>query len=218
MLNGACWNGRELRFGDRDESLFLSLSDQDIVTHEMGHAVTTFSSDLLYKDQSGALAESFSDIFAIVHKQQLEGVRANDSTANWNFAQILKYDDKYYPIRSLSHPGKAFSNHPALENDEQVCHMRDYKSIDAPPSSENDWGFVHSHAGIPSHAFYLAAIDMQGLIEDKIGRIWWKAIQNAEKTETFSSFAAKTIQSTKNLYPGEQHENILIMGKGWNYS
>ena len=35
---------------------------QDVVGHEFGHAVTDYTSDLVYKNQSGALDESFLDI------------------------------------------------------------------------------------------------------------------------------------------------------------
>ena len=37
----------------------------DIVAHELTHAVTSYSSDLDYLNESGALNEAFSDIMAV---------------------------------------------------------------------------------------------------------------------------------------------------------
>ena len=39
----------------------------DVIAHELTHGVTENTSNLVYKDQSGALNESFSDIFGIMH-------------------------------------------------------------------------------------------------------------------------------------------------------
>ena len=53
----AFWNGSQMVFGDG-----FSAAD-DVVAHELTHAVTETSANLFYYMQSGALNESFSDIF-----------------------------------------------------------------------------------------------------------------------------------------------------------
>ena len=53
----AFWNGEQLVYGDDYASA------DDVVGHELTHAVTERSANLLYYMQSGALNESFSDIF-----------------------------------------------------------------------------------------------------------------------------------------------------------
>src|SRR5262249_20265277 len=46
----------------------------DVIAHELTHGVTQFTSDLVYRDQSGALNESFSDIFGVlINNWRLEG-------------------------------------------------------------------------------------------------------------------------------------------------
>jgi bacillolysin len=53
----AFWNGTQMVYGDG-----FTAAD-DVVAHELTHAVTDLSAHLLYYQQSGALNESFSDIF-----------------------------------------------------------------------------------------------------------------------------------------------------------
>lgn len=58
----AFWNGSEMTYGDGGGSV-TPLTTVDIVGHEITHGLTNFSADLIYQDESGALNESFSDIF-----------------------------------------------------------------------------------------------------------------------------------------------------------
>ena len=53
----AFWNGSQMVFGDGFPAA------DDVVAHELTHAVTETSANLFYYMQSGALNESFSDIF-----------------------------------------------------------------------------------------------------------------------------------------------------------
>lgn len=69
--NNAFWNGQEMTYGDGSGSAggFNPLTAIDVCGHEFTHGVTEFSSNLDYSYESGALNESFSDIFgtAIEH-------------------------------------------------------------------------------------------------------------------------------------------------------
>jgi len=53
----AYWNGSEMRFGDG-----FAAAD-DVVAHELTHAVTENESNLIYWSESGAINEALSDIF-----------------------------------------------------------------------------------------------------------------------------------------------------------
>ncbi|MGH9894522.1 MAG: M4 family metallopeptidase, partial [bacterium] len=56
-FQNAFWNGAQMVYGEG-----FSVAD-DVDAHELTHAVTDFSAELFYYMQSGALNESFSDIF-----------------------------------------------------------------------------------------------------------------------------------------------------------
>src|SRR4030066_1643468 len=58
----ASWDGPRLKFGDGTANN-TPLVSIDIVSHEMTHGVTEYTANLVYQDESGALNESFSDVF-----------------------------------------------------------------------------------------------------------------------------------------------------------
>ena len=62
--NNASWNGRTMSYGDGDGVVFKNFAGgEDVIAHELSHAVTSASSNLIYRNESGALNESLSDIF-----------------------------------------------------------------------------------------------------------------------------------------------------------
>jgi Zn-dependent metalloprotease len=62
----AFWSGEYLGFGDGNGISYGPLVSLEIVAHEYTHAITEFSAGLIYENESGALNESFSDIFGTV--------------------------------------------------------------------------------------------------------------------------------------------------------
>jgi bacillolysin len=59
----AFWDGSRMTYGDGNGTTYRPLVSLDIVGHEITHGVTQFSANLVYQNESGALNESFSDIF-----------------------------------------------------------------------------------------------------------------------------------------------------------
>nr|WP_286673033.1 M4 family metallopeptidase [Anaeromonas frigoriresistens] len=177
--NNAFWNGSQMVYGDGDGRTFIELSGAlDIVAHEITHAVTTYSADLAYHNQSGALNESFSDVFAII----VEG-----DTNDW-----LLGEDVYTPgiygdaLRSMSNP----------EQYNQPAHMDDY--YHSPDTKDGDWGGVHTNSGIPNKAFYHVASDI-GF--EKSGDIYYKALtQYLTSTSDFEDARVALEQSAIDLY------------------
>jgi bacillolysin len=65
----AVWYDHRMCYGqylDNSKNLRSLSGYLDIIAHELTHGVTEYTSDLIYKDQSGALNESFSDIFGVI--------------------------------------------------------------------------------------------------------------------------------------------------------
>jgi Zn-dependent metalloprotease len=67
-----------------------NMATKDVVAHEFTHAVTRYSADLIYLNQSGALNESYSDVFG-----------AMIDTANWTIGE----GSAAGTLRSLAAPG-----------------------------------------------------------------------------------------------------------------
>jgi Zn-dependent metalloprotease len=58
----AFWDGSDFHFGDGNGTTANALTVLDVAAHEYGHAITQYSSNLVYSYESGALNESYSDI------------------------------------------------------------------------------------------------------------------------------------------------------------
>ena len=57
--DNAFWNGSLIAFGDAKPFV----GALDVVGHELTHGIVDNTADLIYRNQSGALEEAFSDIF-----------------------------------------------------------------------------------------------------------------------------------------------------------
>ena len=92
--DNAFWNGQQMVYGDGDEDLAVAerLFNRftiaiDIIGHELTHAVTQFTANLVYQGQSGALNESMSDVFGSLVKQRNLGQTAAE--ADWIIGEGL---------------------------------------------------------------------------------------------------------------------------------
>ncbi|OEH93571.1 M4 family metallopeptidase [Bacillus solimangrovi] len=60
----AIWNGNQMLYGDGDGITYTDFSSaDDVVGHELTHAVIDSTADFGYQGQTGALNESFADVF-----------------------------------------------------------------------------------------------------------------------------------------------------------
>lgn len=104
--NNAFWNGEAMFYGDGDGYTFGPFSQaNDIVAHELTHAVTQETAGLVYEGQSGALNESFSDVFGYFVDPD-----------------FLMGEDAYTP----GTPGDALRSMSQPELYDQLSNMRDY--------------------------------------------------------------------------------------------
>ena len=209
----AFWNGRQMVYGDGDGTIFGSFtSDVDIIGHELTHGVMQYASNLDYQNQSGALNESFSDVFGIMVKQRVlnHDVKASD----WLIGANVLIGDEY-AIRSMKEPGSAYRNHPVLGSDPQPATMADYRNL--PNTPEGDWGGVHINSGIPNFAFYVAALNRGGYAWNSIGRIWYTAmtdIARMPRNATFATAREATLYHARQLF-GEGSLELNAVTQGW---
>ncbi len=94
------WYGQEK---DQKGNLRSTARHLDVIAHELTHGVTKYTSDLVYKGQSGALNESFSDIFGvIINNWYVNGANSDVSTWNWEIAP--GWHGGGLPLRDLRDP------------------------------------------------------------------------------------------------------------------
>ena len=182
--NNAFYVSGQLVFGDGDGSFMTGLaSSLDVVAHEFTHGVIEASAALVYENQSGALNESFADVFAALL-----------DTGDWLIGEDVVLTGTGY-LRSMSNPS----------NGSQPGHMDDY--VNLPNTDAGDHGGVHINSGIPNRAAYLIA---EGLTSEglgtSIGRAKLESIYYRALTTYLLSYSQfldarlATIQSAEDLY------------------
>ncbi|MBZ4377398.1 M4 family metallopeptidase [Corallococcus sp. AS-1-6] len=133
----AFWNGTQMVYGDGDGSQSSALTVLDVVGHELTHAVTDTSSELIYANESGALNEAMSDIFGA----SIEAYRDGAVTANtWKIGE-----ECWTP--ATAGDALRYMNDPAIAGD--------YDYYPTRYTGTSDSGGVHWNSGIANLAFHL---------------------------------------------------------------
>jgi Zn-dependent metalloprotease len=94
----AFWDGSRMTYGDGDGVNYGPLVSLDICGHEIAHGVTEYSANLVYSYQSGALNESFSDIFGESIEKFASG------TNDWLMGDDIGAGGSGGALRSMSNP------------------------------------------------------------------------------------------------------------------
>ncbi len=210
--DNAFWDGQKMVYGDGDEDLPESdrlfnrfTKSIDIIGHELTHGVTQYEANLIYRNQSGALSESFSDVFGSLVKQRINNQSASE--ADWLIgAALFTSNVNGQAIRSMKNPGTAYDD-PVLGKDPQPGHMSDYVE------TTSDNGGVHINSGIPNKAFYETAKEIGGFAWEKAGKIWYVTLRDKLKsTSDFKEAAELTVETAGELY-GESEQ--IAVKNGW---
>jgi bacillolysin len=182
-MENAFWNGQFISYGNGG-SMFESFAKSlDIAAHEFTHGVTEFSAGLEYRNQSGALNEAFSDIFAMMVDRE-----------NWTVGEDITKPGSVFPsgaVRSLEDPHNgASSGSPAW----QPKHMNEFQNL----PEDQDNGGVHINSGIPNHAAYLLAMQIG---REKTEHIMYRALTTKlTRQARFIDFRLAIIRSAEELY------------------
>ncbi len=206
--NNAFWNGTQMAYGDGDGEIFSTFTELSVIAHEISHGVVQHSGGLIYQGQSGALNESYADVFGAMTAQRSAGQSVYE--ADWLVGKgILGPNINGKALRSMKAPGTAYSD-ALLGQDPQPYHMDFY--VD----TTSDNGGVHINSGIPNHAFYLYCMYLGGNSWERPGQIWYKALQNINNPHaTFGDWAAETLDAAIELHGIGSYE-MLMLRRAWN--
>jgi Zn-dependent metalloprotease len=187
-MSNAFWDGGQMAYGDGDGEVFQGFTRSlDVVGHELTHGVQSFSSNLLYRGQSGALNEHFADVFGVLVRQWRR--KESATAASWLIGtDVLVPAPTRRGIRDMEHPGTAYRDDPALGTDPQPAHMNDLYLGPA------DSGGVHINSGIPNRAFVLVAQALGEPAWETAGTIWYEAMMQLSRTSQFADLATITAQ------------------------
>ena len=196
----AYWDGEKMTFGDGYSTPLTTL---DVTAHELGHAVMEHTANLEYQNESGALNEGFSDIWAAC----VEYFAAPDKQI-WEIGEELEYQ-----IRSMSNP----KNYDQPDT---------YLGENWYEGSE-DYGGVHINSGVLNHWFYILSAGKTG--ENDLGNSYSitgigieKAAQIAYRTlsiyltstSDYEATALSSIQAAEDLF-GEDSDEYIQTINAW---
>lgn len=177
----AFWNGTQTVYGD-------GLSVKDVVAHEWTHALTEHTAGLEYKWQSGALNESFSDIFGVMVDRD-----------DWLIGEDL--------------PASVLGGKPAIRdladpaNLGQPAHTDDWNET----CSDNEG--VHSNSGITNKAYYNIATDIG---KEKAELIFYRDLTvYLQSTSSLEDARGGALQSATDLYGSNSTEYTAVVN-GFN--
>ena len=127
----AFWNGVQMAYGDGFASA------DDVVGHELAHGFTEYTSNLLYYFQSGAINESFSDVWGeFVDLTNNSGT--DDEDVRWQMGEDIP---GFGAIRNMKDP-TIFGDPDRIGSPNYYC-------------GESDTGGVHWNSGVNNKAVYL---------------------------------------------------------------
>ena len=179
----AAWHGTQMVYGQRrDGKGLLSLAiNLGVVGHEMFHGVTNFTSRLEYRSETGALNESYSDIFGVIIANY-----PNPVARKWDWEIGKGLAPSGAPFRDMKDPGR-FG---------QPAHMRAYKRR---PLS-NDCGGVHLNSGIHNHAAYMI-LTAPAVNPTEVAAVFYLALAHRlSRTSNFLDSRRAVIASARTLF------------------
>lgn len=198
-------------YGRGDGVVYRPLVSLDIIAHEFTHLVTANNRDanekgLVYQGESGALNESFSDIFATCVENY-----ANDETTDWTIAEDICINIPY--TRDMSNPNVSYES--GKLNPCPDTYFGEYY-VD-PTDTEKDQGGVHTNSGVQNFWFYLLCEGGQGFNDrGDAYKVKGIGIKNAEQIAyrnlmhylptdaTFHDARFGSIEACMDLFPNNQ--------------
>lgn len=199
----AFWDGVRMTYGDGDGTNYGPLVSLDICAHELTHGVTEYTAGLIYQNESGALNESFSDIFGEATENYATG--AND----WLMGDQIGAGGSGGAIRNMANPNQF--------NDPDTYGGTYWYT------GTGDNGGVHINSGVQNKWFYILCVGESGTNDlgnsynvTSIGMT--KAAEIAYRnlsvyltaSSNYTAARAGAIQSAIDLYGAGSDEEIQV--------
>lgn len=189
-FGGAFWNGQIMAYGDGDARFRPLAGALDVVAHEMTHGVVQHTVNLEYKFQSGALDESFADVFAAM-------VDRDDWLIGEDVVELA-----YYPSGALRDMEDPHNGGDSGDNYWQPSHMVEFLDWDL----EQDNGGVHINNGIVNRAAYLIGSTIG---KEKLEQIYYRVMyaHYLSSQSQFIDMRLAAIHAASDLY-GEPSADV----------
>ena len=204
--------------GNEGNGYFDALTSLDVAGHEIGHAVTQTTANLVYEKESGAMNEGFSDIWgaSIEHFAKGNGNDAAPAASIWLIGDEIDRRTGSAALRSMSDP-------KSLGQPDTYLGTNWVSVSGCTPSSSNDHCGVHTNSGVLNHWFYLlvaggsgtndvgGTYNVSGVGMSKGGKIAYRLeSQYLTANATYADARTGAIQAAKDLYGAASAEEIAV--------
>ncbi|MDX1939372.1 MAG: M4 family metallopeptidase, partial [Saprospiraceae bacterium] len=187
-MDNAFWNGAAMFYGNGDRAFTAPLAKAlDVGGHEMSHGVVQNTANLEYQGESGAMNESFADIFGAMIDRD-----------DWKMGEDIS-NPQIFPtgaLRDLSNPHNGGNS--LNDNGWQPEHVSEqYRG-------NQDNGGVHINSGITNRAYYLIAT---AIGKNKAEQIFFRALTTyLVRSSKFVDLRIAVLQAATDLHGANSAE------------
>jgi Zn-dependent metalloprotease len=186
QMDNAYWNGQSMFYGNGKDVFSALPKALDVAGHEISHGVIQNTANLKYQGESGALNESFADVFGAMIDRD-----------DWKMGEDIVVNTTVFPsgaLRDLSNPNNGSTQGKSAWQPKNVSEQY---------NGTKDNGGVHINSGIPNYAFYLFASNAN-VTKVKAEKVYYQALTKYLFPEAkFIDLRSAVEQSCKDLYPAE---------------
>jgi len=139
-------------YGHGDGTLMNPLVQTDVLAHEFTHLVSGSAPNgaLAYEGESGALNESFSDVFGQTVQVYAENRNSEVTENDWNIGEGVMIG--YSNLRSMNNP-----KNPMGYTQQPNTYLRENWEDATNPNYNNDYGGVHANNSIQNYWYFLVS-------------------------------------------------------------
>ncbi len=209
--DNAFWAGTWMYYGNAKQLQGTPVTALDVVGHEMTHGVTQETGAMVYQGESGALNESYSDMFGSL----VEYYTFNKVVD----AKVWKLADKHPDPRL-----KRDLSNPKLHKQPDTYGGTNWlQTQGCQPSDQNDFCGVHINSGVMNHWFYIVsqgakgsndsgtAYDVEGIGIEKAGKIAYRSLTKyLTRSSQYTDARNAVINAAKDLYGANSCEVKVV--------
>lgn len=188
QMDNAFWNGRALFYGNGADAFQRLPRGLDVAGHEMAHGVIQSTADLVYEEESGAMNESFADIFGYLIEGETGDYRLGENVVTGAFPSGA--------LRNLQNPNNGASAFG--QRGWQPAHMDEF--VNLPNTRDGDWGGVHINSGITNRAFYLFSSNPD-VGDARAEQVYYRALDlYLTRSSRFADLRIAVVRAAGDLY------------------
>ncbi len=195
-LDNAFWTGTAMMYGNGKTAFEPLAKSLDVAGHEIAHGVIQNTANLLYQGESGAMNESFADVFGVLIDR--DDYLLGEDVVNRNIFRSGALRDMADPNNGgtrLGDPGYQ----PA--------------SVSQQFFGKQDNGGVHINSGITNRAFFLVA---NNIGKDKAEQIYYRALTTyLVRTSQFVDLRASLMQSARDIH-GTGSQEVAVIAQAFD--